>query len=314
LEISQEIGDRRGEAASLNTLGLVAIVQGDQNETQRCLNTSVAIYRELGLERRTAPGLHNLGISYMDSGDMTASRRCLEQALAMNREVGARRDQALDLGWLGKLHWMMKDYATAARYLDRALELDRAIGGGEEEDWHLIWRTAVACEHGNLDKARGYLRHAEQMLDQGGANLKGYEIAEWHASIELAEGNLRAAERLARQALTEAQRLGANPAATGEIAVLLGRVLGSGPWVDGGCAKRYFEDALALLPDAVPTMYARAMALYHYGIYLDGHEGSDQAGLCLREARAIFERVGISTAFIVHLDEGCGCCVKHLPA
>jgi DNA-binding SARP family transcriptional activator len=314
LEISQEIGDRRGEAASLNTLGLVAIVQGDQNETQRCLNTSVAIYRELGLERRTAPGLHNLGISYMDSGDMASSRRCLEQALALNCAVGARRDQALDLGWLGKLHWMMKDYATAARYLDRALELDRAIGGGEEEDWHLIWRTAVACERGNLEEARGYLRQAEQMLEQGGANLKAYEIAEWDASIELAEGNLGAAERLARHALTEARRLGANPVAIGEITVLLGRVLGSGPLVDEAGAKGYFEDALALLPDAVPTMYARATALYHYGIHLDGHGGSDQAMLCLREARAIFERVGISTAFMAHLDGGCGCCVKHLSA
>jgi tetratricopeptide (TPR) repeat protein len=209
---------------------------------------------------------------------------------------------------------MMKDYATAARYLDRALELDRAIGGGEEEDWHLIWRTAVACERGNLEEARGYLRQAEQMLEQGGANLKAYEIAEWDASIELAEGNLGAAERLARHALTEARRLGANPVAIGEITVLLGRVLGSGPLVDEAGAKGYFEDALALLPDAVPTMYARATALYHYGIHLDGHGGSDQAMLCLREARAIFERVGISTAFMAHLDGGCGCCVKHLSA
>jgi DNA-binding SARP family transcriptional activator/Tfp pilus assembly protein PilF len=314
LDISQEIGDRLGEAASLNTLGLVAIVQGDQHETQRCLNTSVAIYRELGLERRTAAGLHNLGISYMDSGDMGASRRCLEQALAMNRAVEARRDQALDLGWLGKLHWLRKDYATAARYLDRALELDRAIGGGEEEDWHLIWRTAVACEGGNLQEARGYLRRAEQMLAQGSANIKAYEIAEWHASIELAEGNLDAAERLARQALTEAQTFGASPTAMGEISVLLGRILGSDPPVGEGSAGRYFEDALALLPDAVPTMYARAMALYHYGIYLDGHDGTEQARLCFSEARAIFERVDICTTFMVHLDEGCDGCVKHSPA
>lgn len=297
MEICKGIGDRRGEAASLNSLGLLAIVQADHVETQRRLQASVAIYQDLGLEKRTAFGLHNLGISYMESGDMGASRRCLEQALEINRGVGSLHDQALDLGWLGKLHWLLKDYAAATECLDRALALDKEIGGGEEEDWHLIWRTAVACDSGDLTSARHYLRWAERMVAEGSANLTPYDIIRWQATLHLAEGDVETAQDLAQRAMAEAKAAGAQPGVLGELLTLLGRSFGARVQNDER-ARTYFKKALAVLPDAVPTMYKRAMALYHYGTYLAANGGQRQAQTHLTEAQDIFARIGVPTAFM----------------
>lgn len=297
MEICKEIGDRRGEAASLNILGLLAIVQADHVETQRRLQASIAIYRDLGLEKRTAFGLHNLAISYMESGDMDASRRCLEQALEINRAVGSLHDQALDLGWLGKLHWLLKDYAAATEYLDRALALDRKVGGGQEEDWHLIWRTAVACDSGDLPTARRYLRQAEQMMDEGGANLTSHDVIQWKATLHLAEGDVKTAQALAQKAIAEAEAAGAQPGVLGEMLTLLGRSYGAKAQHDDR-ARTYFERALAVLPDAIPTMYKRAMALYHYGTYLAANGSQRQAQTHLAEAQDIFARIGVPTAFM----------------
>lgn len=298
LEICQAIGDRQGEAASLINLGLLAISRGDYDETQRRLNASVAIYRELGLDRRTARGLHNLGISYMESGDMAASRRCLEQALEIDSVVGSPRDEALDLGWLGKLHWLRKDYAAAVEVLDRALALDAEVDSAEEADWHLIWRTAVACERGDLAGARHYLQRAEEMVAQGSTNLNRHDLLQWDASIHLAEGDVETAQQLARRALGEAEAAGAPPTTRGEILILLGRALAAGPAADDTEVRRHFEDALALLPDVVPNMYLRAMTLYHYGRYLEHTDWPEPAAACRDEAREIFERIGVPTAFM----------------
>jgi len=298
LEICQAIGDRHGEAAALNSLGLLAIVQEDHDETQRRLHASIKIYRELGLEKRTAPGLHNLGISYMESGDMTAARQCLEQALEIDRAVGSPHDQALDLGWLGKLHWLLKDYAAAADYLDHALALDSEMGGGEEEDWHLIWRVAVACESGNLSGAHRYLQRAEQMFMQDTANLNVYDINLWKASLRLAAGHAEAAQTLARQALHEARAAHADARTLGEILTLLGRSFGANAERHDEEARSHFEEALANLPDVVPTMYLRAMTLYHYGTYLAANGGQEQAKVYLKEAKTIFERIGMPIDFM----------------
>jgi tetratricopeptide (TPR) repeat protein len=300
LMICSAIGDRLGEAASLNALGLVAIAQGDQRETQRCWTASVAIYQDLNLPKRTAPGLHNLGIYYMDVGEMTASRRCLEQALEINEATGSRRDQALDLGWLGKLHWLMGEYTIAARYLDRALSLDKEVGGAEEEDWHLIWRTAVACERQNLEAAEVYLKKAKRLSAQDSPNLKSYEVTRWCAAIKLAQGKIRSARRIGLKALKKAREEGANPSALGEILTLMGQIAGSDPWSEGRTSKEYFEEALLLLPDAVPTMYLRAIALFHYGDSLI-KKGVEDAEGYVREAERIFERLGISMASIKRL-------------
>ncbi len=294
LEICRAICDRQGEAAALNSLGLSAIVQGDHDETQRCWRASVAIYCELGLDKRAAPGLHNLGISYMDSGNLPASLQCLEQALEINHAAGVRRDQALDLGWLGKLHWLLRDYAAAISCLDRALALDDEIGGGEEQDWRLIWRAAVACESGDLPTAWSCLRQAEQMLEQGCANLNAWDITQWKASAYLAEGKLEAAQQAARQALAEAHTGGADANTTGAILALLGRI--HGRLADDQEAHLYFEKALALLPDAAPSIYSRAATLQQYGAFLTRVGNLAQAGACLSEARAIFERIGASGA------------------
>lgn len=292
LEICRAIGDRQCEAAALNNLGLCAIVQGDHAEAQQCWNASVAIYRELGLEKRAAPGLHNLGISYIDSGDLPAAQRCLEQALVTNRTASLRRDQALDLGWLGKLHWLLQDHDTAATMLEQALVLDEEIGGGEEQDWHLVWRAAVACESGNISEAWHYLQQAERLFPEC-ANLKRWDLLQWRASILLAEGQVEAALQAAEQALAEMQSGGSDASTRGAILALLGGIHACLHPEASPEAERCFQQALAQLPDAAPTLCTRALVLQHYAAFLIHHGQAVRARACQAEAQAIFERMGV---------------------
>jgi len=289
LDICRAIGDQLGEAYALNDLGLVYIVQGNHNETQRCWEESAALFRSLGLENRVAVALHRLGILHMSQGDYTAARECLEESLAIHRATDAKPREALDLGWLGVLYLSQGDYENARRCLEEALALDREIGGGEEEIWHLNLLGAVAYETGNLTEAGNYLREAIQLAKERGVNLGLHEVYRRLAVMHLSQGDGKAALAAARQALTEA-RAGDDEKALGSCWLILGTVYGSGLVEEAEDPVPYFQRALELLADGDPFWYG--VALRRYGAYLMRSGDQEGGQTCLREAEALFQRLG----------------------
>ena len=62
LAIKIEIGNREGEAISLNNLGLIAEKRGDLDGAERLYRESLAIDREIGDREGEAKVLGNLGV------------------------------------------------------------------------------------------------------------------------------------------------------------------------------------------------------------------------------------------------------------
>jgi len=289
LDICRAIGDHVGEAYALNDLGLVHIARGNHNETRRCWEKSAALFRSLGLENRAAVALHRLSILHMSRGNYAAARECLEESLAIHRATDAKPREALDLGWLGNLHFSQGQYEDAHRCLEEALALDQEIGGGEEEVWHLTWLGGVAYETGDMAQAEGYLRKAIQLAQERGTDLRLHEAYCRLAAVHLAQGNGEAALTAARQALAEAQA-GDELEAIGSCYSILGAVYSSGLVKETEDPSRYFERALGLLEEGNPFWYG--VALRRYGAYLL-HSGDRERGQArLREAEAIFRRLG----------------------
>jgi tetratricopeptide (TPR) repeat protein len=70
LAISQQLGNRRGIAASVNNLANVASEQGDFATAQKLYEESLAIKRELGDRWGISASLNNLGnLSYRDHSE-----------------------------------------------------------------------------------------------------------------------------------------------------------------------------------------------------------------------------------------------------
>ena len=75
LAIKREIGDRQGEATSLNNLGIIAETRGDLAEAERLHRESLAIKREIGDRQGEASSLNNLGIIAETRGDLAEAER-----------------------------------------------------------------------------------------------------------------------------------------------------------------------------------------------------------------------------------------------
>ena len=87
------IGDRQGEAASLNNLGIIAETRGDLAEAEKLYRESLAIKREIGNRIGEAASLNNLGNIASANGNMDERHRCYTEAVRIQREIGIPIDQ-----------------------------------------------------------------------------------------------------------------------------------------------------------------------------------------------------------------------------
>ena len=84
----KQIGDRGGEAGSLNNLGIIAETRGDLIEAERLQRESLAIRREIGDRGGEADSLFNLGLIAETRGDLVEAERLHQESLAIMREIG----------------------------------------------------------------------------------------------------------------------------------------------------------------------------------------------------------------------------------
>ncbi|MDX6324479.1 MAG: hypothetical protein QOK15_833 [Nocardioidaceae bacterium] len=89
--VFQQIGDRVGEARSLNGAGIVADSAGRADESLDLLRSAVSIFEEIGDVAGRTDALDSLGTAFLHQGDWEGARRIFRENLA--------RDRALGNGW-----------------------------------------------------------------------------------------------------------------------------------------------------------------------------------------------------------------------
>jgi tetratricopeptide (TPR) repeat protein len=101
--LRRELSDTGGIAASLETVGLVARVQGDSARAATLFEESLALRRELADARGIAASLYNLGLVAYDQGHYASSVALYLESLAMDRELGDRLGMAFCLEGLAQV-------------------------------------------------------------------------------------------------------------------------------------------------------------------------------------------------------------------
>ncbi len=102
LNITREIGDRRGEG---NALGNMGVAYADLGETRRAIEfyeQALVISREISDRRGEGADLGNLGIVYKDLGDTEQAIGYMEEAVKILEEIESPNANVVR-GWLEKL-------------------------------------------------------------------------------------------------------------------------------------------------------------------------------------------------------------------
>lgn len=133
--LRREMGDKKGIAGALHSLGVIAAKQGDYASAQVLLEESLALERELGDRRGIAYLLNSMGPMELAQGDYNSSRKLFEESLALMRELGDNFGIAVVLFSLGNLTRAQGDYTEARLLYEDSLTLcgemdDKWIMGG----------------------------------------------------------------------------------------------------------------------------------------------------------------------------------------
>ncbi|MFI5783917.1 ATP-binding protein [Nocardia sp. NPDC051570] len=124
----QRLGDRLGEANSLNNLGAVHSRAGEYKTAADRFEMALGLFRRLGNHLGEANALNNLGNVHEETGDYHEAADLHRQALNLYHQLGNRLGEANALNNLGNVHEETGDYHEAADFHRRALNLYHQLG------------------------------------------------------------------------------------------------------------------------------------------------------------------------------------------
>ncbi|MBD2391263.1 tetratricopeptide repeat protein [Aphanizomenon flos-aquae NRERC-008] len=155
------VGDRRGEATTLNNIGAVYNALGEKQKALDYYNQALPIRRAVGDRGGEATTLNNIGAVYDDLGEkQKALVDYYNQALPILRTVGDRGGEATTLNSIGAVYFDLGEKQKALDSFNQALPIRRAVGDRRGEATTLNNIGGVYDDLGEKQKALDFYNQA----------------------------------------------------------------------------------------------------------------------------------------------------------
>ena len=231
LDLYRRLGDRKGEAAALNSLGVSARFADREDEARDWFRRALELCRQIGDHSEIAAAISNLAESELRAGHTDKAHALLNEAYGMFMESDDQVPAAWCLNHLGDVARARGDMASAAEHYVSAEASFTRLG----DAWGLARSQAdrgqLALERGELSSAGALLLNAltafEALDHQRGMatvadSLSDYALAAGDATLAVklraaADSWRRAVGLNARHAGIQWSVNGMTPAALGEL-------------------------------------------------------------------------------------------------
>ena len=161
LHISREVGDRAGEARTLNNIAVIYRRIGQPQKALSSYEQALPILQEVGDRAGVATTLNGLGAIYESIGQPQQTLLLLEQALHISREVGDREGVATTLNNIGAVYDNIGQPQQALSFLEQALPISREVGDHAGE---AITLNNIGLAYHNIGQPQQALSFLEQAL------------------------------------------------------------------------------------------------------------------------------------------------------
>lgn len=166
LALARELGDKRGIAEVLNSLGQIDLDQNVYDRAYRYFEESLALRRILGDRGGVALALGNMGATAVAQEKYALARTLLEESLAIRRQIEDTSGIAFALANLGDLACSEKNFSAAFPRYQESLELFRSIGMKWAVAYLLANTGSVLLALQDLATAQTYLTDAIRLSQE----------------------------------------------------------------------------------------------------------------------------------------------------
>ena len=179
MEIARDVGDREGQAISLDTLGLVHHYLGQNADALASFHQALDLQREIGDSRGQGYTLTHLGYALIDQGDLSEAKEVFSQALSIRRELDVDSGVAIDdLAGLARVALAVGDLAQATTHVEGILAWIVANGADRIEYPVLVYlicyQVLEVCARQRPDersRARAVLQQGVALLQRRAAAI-----------------------------------------------------------------------------------------------------------------------------------------------
>ncbi len=168
LTIAQNLKDRKGEALSINNLGLIHSFQGRNEKAMNCYLQSLEIYREINNRIGEAWLINNIGNIYLENCRYDDALRYHQQALDIYTEREDRRGEAASYHNIGNVHLLQSRYDEALLCFQKSLEKEKEIGRKSGEAYSLGNIGIIHAYQGRYEDALKCYKHAQILEKETG--------------------------------------------------------------------------------------------------------------------------------------------------
>jgi len=196
LALIRQLDDRRALGLILTNLAIAQKDRGEYEAAQQALEEGETLLREQGNLRGLAGNLHSQALIAKRRSDYATAKRFLDESLALYREGRDPHGMAATQHTLGEVAFYERDYATAREYYDRAMPIFEELGAKRYVAGTLCNLGDLASVQGDFAKARAYHKRSLQMEREAHNQVGTVSSLMGFAVLEQASGNPERAVRL----------------------------------------------------------------------------------------------------------------------
>jgi tetratricopeptide (TPR) repeat protein len=208
LDAARLIGERRGEAELLDSLGMAHVAAQQLDAGAQCHLGALSLRRELGDPLGEAVSLNAIGLTYLRGRRLSEAHSSFIQSSAIFGDLSEALWQAAALANLGETQCELGQYQEATESVRRSLGVfqDRQDPQGEGNGLRVL--SMIYREQEQLAEASDSARRAVEIaVDHGNLMWEGYWLMELGAT-QLAAGHLADALVSYQRAASIQRRLG----------------------------------------------------------------------------------------------------------
>lgn len=208
LVLAREVGHKSSEAIDIKLMGDVLADQGDLKGAMQMYQQAVSIQREIDDKRSYADSLVSIGRLRRQRGDGDGARKNYEEALALHRESGEKGLTADAQVALGELECDSGQASEAETLARAAIQEFREEREADAEIQSEVLLSRSLLQEGKVENAQEVIATALTLSKKSSDVTIRLPLAIQNAYAQAAANNPVEAERLARNVLAEANKLG----------------------------------------------------------------------------------------------------------
>jgi tetratricopeptide (TPR) repeat protein len=160
LRLWRMTGNRYWEVATLNSMGNAHNLLGENQKALDYYSQALLLINAVGDRRGEAVTLNGIGKVYADIGENQRALDCYTQALILRRLTGDRRGEAITLHNMGNIYDNLIDNKRALEYYNQAIDIFRSVNDQRGESSSLNNAARIYVDMGEYQKAIDYFNNS----------------------------------------------------------------------------------------------------------------------------------------------------------